>query len=66
MAAAFAHVTVTATRKVVRGRQGGNVVLAGSAAPLPHDALRARALRGPVPELVLAGDDARAWLAGGR
>jgi spermidine synthase len=64
MAAAFPHLTVTATRKVVRGRQGGNVVLAGSDGPLPRDALRARALRGPVPELVLGGDEARAWLAG--
>jgi spermidine synthase len=61
LAEAFDHVAITATRKVVRVRQGGNVVLAGSSDPLPVPALRARALRGPVPELVLDGQAARTW-----
>ncbi len=62
LAACFPHLAVVATRKVVRARQGGNVVLLASAAPLPEDGLRGRALRGPVPELVLGGDDAQAWV----
>jgi spermidine synthase len=64
VAAAFPHVALTASRKVVRGRQGGNVVLAASAVALPVAALRARALRGPVPELVLDDEEARTWLGG--
>jgi spermidine synthase len=63
---AFGHVAVVAARKVVRGRQGGNVVFVASSAPLPADALRTRALRGPSPELVLAGADVEAFAAGAR
>jgi spermidine synthase len=62
VAEAFAHVAVVATRKVVRGRQGGNVVLVGAPSPLPVPRLAARALRGGVPELLLGGEDARAWV----
>ena len=59
--AAFGHIAVVAARRVVRARQGGNVVLVAAAAPLPTAALRGRALRGPSPELVLAGADAEGF-----
>jgi len=64
--AAFAHVAIVATRKVVRGRQGGNVVVIASAAPLPLRELSRRALAGPVPELVVGGAELAAWLGGAK
>ncbi len=64
--AAFGHVAVVAARKVLRGRQGGNVVLVASSAAPPAEALAARALRGPSPELVLAGADAVSFAGGAR
>jgi len=63
LAAAFAHLVVIATRKVLRGRQGGNVILLASDAPLPLQRLTARARSGPVPEVVLDGADAAAFAA---
>ena len=59
--AAFGQIAVVAARRVVRSRQGGNVVLVAAAAPLPTAALRSRALRGPSPELVLASADAEGF-----
>ncbi len=56
-----------ATRKTIRGRQGGNVVVLGAAAGvLPLDELGRRALRGGVPELVVADDELTRWLGGAR
>ncbi|HEY4279970.1 MAG TPA: fused MFS/spermidine synthase [Conexibacter sp.] len=65
---AFAHVAIVASRKVVRGRQGGNVVVLGAAdaATLPLKELSRRALAGPVPELVVGGEGFAAWLGGAR
>lgn len=62
----FPHVAIVATRKVVRGRQGGNVVVLGSSRPaaLPLRDLERRALRGPVPELLVSGPALSAWLGG--
>lgn len=62
----FDHVAIVATRKVVRGRQGGNVVVLGAAAPLPLRELSRRALAGPVPELVLGGEELVRWLGGAK
>jgi spermidine synthase len=64
--AVFAHVAIVATRKVVRGRQGGNVVVLASAAPLPLQELTRRALAGPVPELVVGEGQLTSWLGGAR
>lgn len=64
LAKAFDDLLVVATRKVLRGRQGGNVVLVAAPTPLPARRLAARALRGAVPELVLAGEEARRWVEG--
>ena len=61
LADAFEHVGVVAARKVLRGRQGGNVVLLASHGPLPARELATRAARGPAPEVVLAGARARAF-----
>ena len=59
----FAHVGVVAARKVLRGRQGGNVVLVAAHRALPGRELTVRALRGAAPELVLTGADAAAFAA---
>lgn len=64
--AVFAHVAIVATRKVVRGRQGGNVVVIGSAAPLPLRDLSRRALAGQVPELLVGGEELASWLGGAK
>jgi spermidine synthase len=53
LAAAFAHAVALAPGDVVRGRRQGNVVLAGSAVPLPLEALRARAAAGAEPVRVV-------------
>ncbi len=65
LAEVFEEVAVAASRKVVRGRQGGNVVLVGATAPLPLTRLTSAALRGGAPELVLGDAEARPWLAAG-
>ena len=64
LAEAFEHLAVLSTRKVLRRRQGGNVVLVAGGAPLPVRELAVRARRGETPELVLAGDDAAAFAEG--
>jgi spermidine synthase len=66
LAAAFAHVALVAARKIVRGRQAGNVVLLAATERPPTEALRTRALRGPSPELVLTGADVAGFAAGAR
>ncbi|MBB4664920.1 spermidine synthase [Conexibacter arvalis] len=64
--AVFGDVAIVATRKVVRGRQGGNVVVLGAPGRLPLRELSRRALAGPVPELVVGGDELTAWLGGAK
>ncbi len=63
LADTFPHLAVVAARKVLRGRQGGNVVLVAADRGLPERELAARALRGAAPELVLSGPDAAAFAA---
>ena len=63
LADTFPHVGVVAARKVLKGRQGGNVVLLAAHRGLPTRELAASALRGAAPELVLAGAEARAFAA---
>lgn len=61
LADTFPHLAVVAARKVLRGRQGGNVVLVAAHRGLPERELTTRALRGSAPELVLTAADARAF-----
>lgn len=64
--AVFPHVVLLADPGVLRGRRFGNVVLAGSAVPLPLDGLRRRAARAAGTARVVAGDDLVAFVAGAR
>jgi spermidine synthase len=61
LADAFDHLAVVTARKVLRGRQGGNVVLVAAHRGLPTRELATRALRGAAPELVLTGAEAHAF-----
>ncbi len=63
LADTFPHLAVVAARKVLRGRQGGNVVLVAADRGLPVRDLAARALRGSAPELVLPAEESRAFAA---
>jgi spermidine synthase len=60
----FAHVAVLAPAAVLRGRRFGNLVLAGSAAPLPEAALRRRLAADPAPARLLTGRDVVRFRAG--
>jgi spermidine synthase len=62
--AAFRHGAVLAPRRLIRGREGGNVVLAASSRALPLQGLRERAARADQPEDVLAGADLVAFTGG--
>jgi spermidine synthase len=57
----FRHVAVVAPAPLVAGRQGGNVVLLASDAPLPLEALRARAGARDEGEEVASGSAAQAF-----
>jgi spermidine synthase len=63
----FDAAAIVATRKVLRGRQGGNVVVLGAAGrALPLAEIGRRALRGGVPELVVGGAELAQWLGGAK
>ncbi|HST42491.1 MAG TPA: fused MFS/spermidine synthase [Conexibacter sp.] len=63
----FDAAAIVATRKVVRGRQGGNVVVLGAVGrSLPLAELGRRALRGGVPELTVGGQELVQWLGGAK
>lgn len=55
----FPHVVVVGEAAVVRGRRGGNVVIAASDNPLPHAEFARRIRKNPVPMAVYGGDDAQ-------
>jgi spermidine synthase len=58
-AAVFPEVAVIATPQLLHGRRFGNLVLVGSAAPLPTAELVRRAAGDPFPATVLSGPDIR-------
>jgi spermidine synthase len=64
--AAFPHGAILAPRRLLRGREGGNVVLAASSRPLALDGLRERATQAEQPEAVLAGSELVAFTGGAR
>jgi spermidine synthase len=55
--ARFAEVAVLASPEILHGRRFGNLVLLGSAAPLPVDVLVRRMAADPFPARVLTGED---------
>jgi hypothetical protein len=62
--AVFPHVVLLADPSVLRGRRFANLVLAGSAAPLPVDALVRTASRAAGRARVVSGDDLLAFTGG--
>jgi spermidine synthase len=64
--AVFRHGVVLAPRRLLRGREGGNVVLAASSRPLPLEGLRERAAQADQPEDVLAREPLIAFTGGAR
>jgi predicted O-methyltransferase YrrM len=64
--AVFPHAILIADAGVLRGRRFGNLVLAGSASPLPADALTRLAASDPMPARVLHGADLDRFAAGAR
>lgn len=62
VAAAFPFVAVAGAAGVVAKRRSGNVVICGSAAPLPLERLRSRAAADPAPAVV--SDAAAAFIGG--
>jgi spermidine synthase len=64
--AVFRHGALLAPRRLVRGREGGNVVLAASSRPLALDALRERAAQAEQPEDVIAGEELASFTGGAR
>ena len=62
--AAFAHVVLLADPSVLRGRRFANLVLAGSDAPLPVQALTRRAARASGRARLVTGDDLRDFTGG--
>lgn len=57
LASVFGHVVLVADPAVLRGRRFGNLVLAGSAEPLPADALARRVAADPAMGRLLDGGD---------
>jgi spermidine synthase len=64
--AVFRHGALLAPRRLVRGREGGNVVLAASSRPLALEALGERAAQAEQPEDVVAGEELAAFTGGAR
>jgi spermidine synthase len=64
MEAVFATVIALGPTAVVRGRRGGNVVLAAGHGPLPLARIRARAAADRSPALLLAGEEVRSLTRG--
>ena len=62
--AAFTHVVLLADPSVLRGRRFANLVLAGSDAPLPIEALTRRAARASGRARLVTGDDLRDFTGG--
>jgi spermidine synthase len=62
----FRHACVIAEAGVLRGRRFGNLVIAGSDAELPVQALTRRALADPFPARVVAGPALDQFIAGAR
>ena len=65
VAEVFAHVLMSAEPATLKGRRFGNVIVLGSAAPLPHQELADKAGRSPFPYRVVHGERLTQLLGGG-
>lgn len=61
---AFGHVAALAEAQVIKGRRFGNVVLVGSASPLPIEWMPRLLAGGPHPAQVVTGRELTSWIAG--
>ncbi len=61
---AMSHVAILAETQILKGRRFGNLVLVGSASPLPFDWMPRLLAAGPHPSKVVAGNELRAFIAG--
>ncbi len=64
LAETFGHTCLSAEPATVKGRRVGNIILLGSAAPLPIDALQAKASRGVFPYRLLHGSTWKRFVTG--
>lgn len=62
--AATGHVAALAETQILKGRRFGNVVLVGSAEPLPLEWMPRLLAGGPHPAKVVSGRELRDWIAG--
>ena len=62
--AAIGHVAALAETQVLKGRRFGNIVLVGSASPLPFDWMPRLLAAGPHPSKLVAGAELREFIAG--
>jgi hypothetical protein len=62
--AAVEHVAVLAEAQILKGRRYGNLVLVGSARPLPLDWMPRLLAAGPHPAKVVSGRELTNWIAG--
>mgnify|MGYP000143720591 CR=1 FL=1 len=64
LSAALGHVAALAETQILKGRRFGNIVLVGSARPLPFDWMPRLLAAGPHPSKVVAGAELREFIAG--
>ncbi len=62
--AATGHVAALAETQILKGRRYGNVVLVGSATPLPLEWMPRLLAGGPHPAKVVTGPELTSWIAG--
>ncbi len=66
LADAIGNVAALAEVQILKGRRFGNIVLVGSASPLPFDWMPRLLAAGPHPSRVVAGNELREFIAGAR
>lgn len=64
LSAAIGNVAALAETQILKGRRFGNIVLVGSATPLPFDWMPRLLAAGPHPSKVVSGNELREFIAG--
>jgi hypothetical protein len=64
LSAAIAEVAILAETQILKGRRFGNLVLVGSASPLPFDWMPRLLAAGPHPAKIVAGAELRSFIGG--